>query len=62
MTMQSAIFYITKIVDSATLFIQYIMWIGIYQSNFKNDIRLIILENIVKIGNDHLLILIWCLN
>jgi hypothetical protein len=25
------------------LFIQHIMWFGIYQSNFKNDIRLIIL-------------------
>ena len=41
MTMQSAIFYIAKIVDSATFV--YIMWFGIYQSNFKNDIRLIIL-------------------
>jgi hypothetical protein len=32
------------------LFIQYIMWFGIYQSNFKNDIRLIILNDTVYIN------------
>ena len=50
MTVQSAIFYITKILGKSLtvqpLFIQYIMWFGIYQSNFKNDIRLIIFSNI----------------
>jgi hypothetical protein len=49
------IFYIAKIVDNVAL--QYIMWFGIYQSNFKNDIKLIMLIDINPLSKLYLIYL-----
>ena len=54
-------FVLQKSLTVQLLFIQYIMWFGIYQS-FKNDIRLIILNDTVYINWYRLCLIILLIN